>query len=100
MLFSRENPLVKSTAPESISYHIKNQKYLDVLFLSLFYFVFVHLTTSLTRCVASICYLCACVVYIVLLGSPTDLITLVSSPRVMTMVAVLHHPFLFGEIPT
>jgi hypothetical protein len=36
------------------------------------------LTTPLTRWVASICYLCVGVVYIVLLGSPTGLITLVS----------------------
>ena len=40
MLFSREKPLVKSTAPGPISYHIKTQKYLAALFLSLFYFVF------------------------------------------------------------
>ena len=47
MLFSREKPLVKSTAPGSIFYHIvfrsifpKTQKYLAALFLSLFYFVF------------------------------------------------------------
>ena len=40
MLFSREKPLVKSTAPESSSYHIKTQKYLVALFLYLIYFVF------------------------------------------------------------
>ena len=47
MLFSREEPLVKSTAPRSIFYHIvfssiipKTQKYLAALFLYLFYFVF------------------------------------------------------------
>ena len=51
MLFSREKPLVK---------------------------YMVGLTTPLMRWVASICYLCAGVVYIVLLGSPTGLITLVS----------------------
>ena len=58
------------------------------------------LTTPLTRRVASICYLCAGVVYVVLLGSPTGSITLVSSLREIPTVAVLHHPFLFGEIPT
>ena len=57
------------------------------------------LTTPLTRQVASICYLCAGVVYVVLLGSPTGSITLVSSLREIPTVAVLHHPFLFGEIP-
>ena len=36
------------------------------------------LTTPLTRWVASICYLCVGTVYIVLLGSPTGLITLLS----------------------
>ena len=47
MLFSREKPLVKSTAPGSIFYHIvfrsiipKNQKYLAAIFLYLFYFMF------------------------------------------------------------
>ena len=58
------------------------------------------LTTPLTRRVASICYLCARAVYVVLLGSPTSSITLFSSLREIPTVAVLHHPFLFGEIPT
>jgi hypothetical protein len=47
MLFSREKPLVKSTARGSIFYHIvfrsiipKTQEYLAALFLYLFYFVF------------------------------------------------------------
>ena len=39
------------------------------------------LTTPFTRRVASICYLCACAIYVVLLGSPTGWITLVSSLR-------------------
>ena len=49
MLFSREKPLVKSTAAGSIFYHIvfrsinpKIQKYLAALFLYLFYFVFLQ----------------------------------------------------------
>ena len=54
----------------------------------------------LTRRVARICYLCAGVVYVVLLGSPTGSITLVSSLREIPTAVVLHHPFLFGEIPT
>ena len=58
------------------------------------------LTTPLTRRVASICYLCAGIVYVVLRGSPAGSITLVSSLREISTVAVLHHPFLFGEIPT
>ena len=58
------------------------------------------LTTPLTRRVASICYLCTGVVYVVLGGSPIGLITLISSPREIPTVAILHHPFLFGEIPT
>ena len=57
------------------------------------------LTTPFTRRVARICYLCAGAVYIVLLGSPTGSITLVSSLREIPTIAVLHHPFLFGEIP-
>ena len=58
------------------------------------------LTTPLTHRVARICYLCADVVYVVLLGSPTGSITLVSSLREIPTVVVLHQPFLFGEIPT
>ena len=58
------------------------------------------LTTPFTRRVASSCYLCAGAVYVVLLGSPTVSITLVSSLREIPTAAVLHHPFLFGEIPT
>ena len=58
------------------------------------------LTIPLTRRVARICYLCVGVVYVVLLGSPTGSITLVSYVREIPTAAVLHHPFLFGEIPT
>ena len=58
------------------------------------------LTTPLTRRVAWICYLCAGAVYVVLLGSPTSSITLVSYLREIPTAAMLHHPFLFGEIPT
>ena len=54
----------------------------------------------ITRRVASICYLCAGAVYFVLLGSPTGSITLVSSLTKIPTITVLHHPFLFGEIPT
>ena len=50
--------------------------------------------------VAGICYLCAGVVYVVLGGSPTSSITLVSSLREIPTLAILHHLFLFGEIPT
>ena len=56
------------------------------------------LTTPLIRPVANICYLCVGVVHVVLLGSPTSSITLVSSLREIPTVAVLHQPFLFGEI--
>ena len=58
------------------------------------------LTTPLTSRVASICYLCAGDVYVVLLGSPTSSITLVSSLREIPTITVLHHPFLIGEILT
>ena len=58
------------------------------------------LTSHLTRRVASICYLWAGVVYVLLLGSSTGSITLLSSLREIPTVAVLHHPFLFVEIPT
>ena len=56
-----------------------------------------RLTTPLTRRVASICYLCAGDVYVVLLGSPTGSITLVSSLREIPTIVVLHHPFVFGK---
>ena len=55
------------------------------------------LTTPLTRRVASICYLCAGAVYVVLLGSPTGSITLVSYLREILTLHLLHHPLLFGE---
>ena len=58
------------------------------------------LTTPLTRRVVSICYSCAGAVYVVLFGSPTGSITLVSSLREIPTGDVLHHPFLFEEIPT
>ena len=50
------------------------------------------LTTPFTRQVASICYLCAGVVYVVLLGSPTGSITLVSSLREIPTVVVYTSP--------
>ena len=58
------------------------------------------LTTPLTRRVASGCYLCAGAVCVLLLSSPTGWITLVSLLREILTIAVLHHPLLFGEIPT
>ena len=136
--FSREKPLVKPTAPASLS-HIfafaiyfpllfifrsikpKIQKYLAAIYYYLFYLAFdlsiyyklftsvclswgaatrKGLTTPFTGRVASSCYLCAGVVYVVFLGSPTGSITLVSYLRKIPTAAVLHHPFLFGEIPT
>ena len=57
------------------------------------------LTTPLLCRVASICSLFAGTVYLVLRGSPTGSITLVSSLREIPTVVVLHHPFLFREIP-
>ena len=57
------------------------------------------LTTPLTRRVVSGCYLCSGDVYVVFLGSPIGLITLVSYLREIPTAAMLHHPFLFGEIP-
>ena len=58
------------------------------------------LTTPLTRWVSSSHYLCAGIVYVVLGGSPTGSITLVSSLREIPTVDMLHHLFLIGEIPT
>ena len=58
------------------------------------------LTTPLLCRVASICSLCEGAVYVVLHGSLIGSITLVSSLREIPTVVVLHHPFLFGEIPT
>ena len=136
--FSREKPLVKPTAPGSLS-HIfafaiyfsfafifrsikpKIQKYLAAFYSYLFclafdlsiYYNFIRVRLPIlgrrypkgidnpfTRRVARICYLCAGAVYIVLLGSPTGSITLVSYLREIPTAAVLHHPFIFGEIPT
>ena len=99
------------------SINSKGQKYLtkfySLLFafinLSQFYPVYLPisgvvtrkgLTTPLIHRVASICYLYAGVVHVVLRGSPTGSITLVASLREIPTIVVLHHPFLFGEIPT
>ncbi len=41
--------------------------------------------------------MCAGVVYVVLLGSPTSSITLVSYMREIPTESVMHHPFLFGK---
>ena len=130
--FSREKPLVKSTAPGSLLYYICLRGLFLFAFISgsinpkipccnfyLFilsrvparsiypiYYNFIYLftreglTTLLLRRVASICSLCAGALYVVLRGSPTGSITLVSSLREIPIVAVLHHPFLFAEIPT
>ena len=121
---SREKPLVKPMAPGSIFHHIfqiykpKNPK-IPCCNFSLFILSCVSarsiypinynftylstregLTTPLLRRVASICSLCAGVVYVVLHGYPTCSIALVSSLREIPTVDVLHHPFLFGELPT
>src|SRR4051812_4521970 len=114
MLFSREKPLVKTTALGSIFYHIKTKNtLLQFLFIYLFLFLvrsiyqisynLIYLntvegwTTPFTRWVASICCLCAGVVYIVLFGSPTGLITLVEGNTYLCCAA---SSLLFGEIPT
>jgi hypothetical protein len=99
----------------------KIQKYLAAIYFYLFYLAFdlsIYYNLSHVRCpilrrrypegidnpfntwVARICYLCAGAVYVVLLGSPTGSITLVSYLRKIPTAAVLHHPFLFGEILT
>ena len=95
MLFSREKPLVKTMARGLFSYHMKPKiPCCDFSFFILFCVLVrsiyqisynliylntdLGLTTPLTRWLASICCLCAGSVYIVLLGSPTGLITLVS----------------------
>ena len=131
--FSWEKPLMRTTAPGSLSHIICLCDLFSVAFIFrstkpkiqtlLHFYLFasylfnllqlspVHapiygavtqngLTTPLTRRVASGCYLCAGAVYVVLLGSPTGSITLVSSLRGIPTVVVLHHPFLFGEILT
>ena len=98
------------------SIKLKIQKYLAAIYSYLFYLAFdlsiyynflmsvclslgattrKVLTTPFTRRVARICYLCAGAVYVVLLGSPTGSITLVSSLREIPTAALL-----FGEIPT
>ena len=117
MLFSWEKPLVKTTASDlfPIIFNLK----IPCCTFSLFFLFYVlvrsiyqisynliylnieeGLTTPLTHWVASFCCLCAGVVYIVLLGSPTGLMTLVSALREIPTAPVVHHPFLFGEILT
>ena len=104
---------LRSTFPLHFYSDLLNQEYkntlLQFILFAIYYFNQLQisgivtrkgLTTPLTRRVARCCYLCARVVYVVLLGSPTGLITLVSSLREIPTIALLHHPFLFGEIPT
>ena len=130
--FSREKPLVKSTALGLFfiiflsdllfasfifrSINPKTQKYLAAIYCYLFYLafpwdLFIQYTTILSiflpvRDWQPLCYvglqvfvLCAGTVHVVLRGYPTGSITLVSSLREIPIVDVLHHPFLFGEIP-
>ena len=97
----------------------KTQKYLAAIFIYLFilsrvptrsvypiYYNFTYLfireglTTPLLRRVASTCYLCAGAIYVVLLGSTTGSIALVSYLREIPTATVLHHRLLFGEILT
>ena len=96
----------------------KTQKYLAAIYCYLFYLAFPRdlffqnyykiiypftregLTTPLLRRVASVCYLCAGAVHVVLRGSPTGSITLVSSRREIPTAVVMRHPFRFGEIPS
>ena len=133
--FSREKPLVKSTAPgSSFSYcplrstficfyfrsiNLKTQKYFSALYFicdlfikSITTFSCPHavsgavtrkgLTTPLTRRVARCCYLCAGAVYVVVLACSLLLDWYLGSQKLREILtyAVLHHPILFGEIPT
>ena len=91
-----------------VIYFISRSRKIYLSNLSYFYPVYLPISGAVTRkglttpliCpVASICYLCAGAIHVVLRGSPTGSITLVSSLREIPTVAVLHHPFLFGEIP-
>ena len=94
----------------------KIQKYLATLYFiwhsiyQYFQLSHVRLPISRSRCPKGIdnpfntsgceyLLLSAGAVHIVLRGSPTCSITLVSSLREIPTVDVLHHPFLFGEIP-
>ena len=80
--------------------HLLNQKY-KILCCTLFYLKSIYRIyynfLPFNTWVASICYLCAGAIHVVLRGSPTGSITLVSSLREIPTIAVLHHPFLFGE---
>ena len=123
LLFSREKPLVKLTAPgSSFSYicfaiyfictfysDLLNQKYKSTLLHFILFAIYlfnllqlspVHapisgavtrkeLTTPLIGWVVRCCYLCAGAVYVVLLGSPTGSITLVSYLREIPTAVVL-----------
>ena len=109
-IFRSINPKIKNTLLQFILiYFISHSREIYLSNLSYLYLVYLPtsgavsrkgLTTPLIRRVASICYLCAGAVHVVLRCSPTGSITLVSSLREIPTVVVLHHPFLFGEIPT
>ena len=93
----------KNTLPQFIViYFISRSREIYLSNLLQFYLSFYPggIDNPLLRRVGSICSLCAGTVYIVLRGSPTGSVALVTSLREIPTVAVLHHPFLFGEIPT
>ena len=102
--------LFRSIKPKIQKYFAALYFICDLLFQSIIPFLPSHaisgavtrkgLTTPLTRRVARCCYLCAGAVYVVLLGYPTGSTSLVSYLREIPTAVVLHHPFLFGEIPT
>ena len=115
---------LRSTFPLHLFLDLLNQKYKNTLLqFILIYFIWrliYQSTTNLSHVrlpilrrrtpegidnpfntlVARCCYLCAGAINVVFLGSPTGSITLVSYPREIPTAAVLHHPLLFGEIPT
>ena len=115
--FSYYLPL-RSTFPLLLFSDLLNQKYKNTLLHFILFAIYlfnllqlppIHapisgavtrkgLTTPLTRRVATICYMCARAIYVVLLGSPTGSITLVPYMREIPTANVLHHPLLFGEI--
>ena len=132
--FSREKPLVKPTAPGSLSHIIclRDLFYLPFIFRSIkpkiqkylaaIYFIWSSIyqsTTIYSRLFANFwrrypkgignpfntsgCedLLSMCRVgYVVLLGSPSGSITLVSHLREIPTATMLHRPFLFWEIST
>ena len=99
-IFRSINPKIKNTLLQFYLFilsRVPTRSIYPIYYNFIYLFTREGLATPLKHRAASISSLCAGTIYIVLHGSPTGSITLVSSLREIHTGAVLHHPFLFEE---